>query len=69
MRKTLIEVSVEIDSRKESVLISEETYEILRDGAFLRNKRMEWFLFKTVRKYGTLTEENILKLMDEEWVL
>lgn len=68
MRKTFVEVSIDIDNKKETVLISEETYEILRDGALLRNKSVEFFLYLTIRKYGSLTEENILKLMDK-WVL
>jgi hypothetical protein len=68
MRKTFIEISVEMDDGKHTLLISEETYEILQDGALLRNKKIEWFLHLTVSKYGSLTEENILKLMDK-WVL
>lgn len=65
----MISVSVEVDGKVESAQISEDTHEILRDGSFLRGRPMQFYLFCTVKKYGTLTEENILKYIDEYWVL
>ena len=62
-------VSVEIDGKTESTEISFDTYELLRDGSALRNRPIEWFLSRVVKEYGGLTEKNIIKFMDEKWVL
>ncbi len=62
----MIDVSVEIDGKIKSAEISESTYHYIRDGILLRNRSMRWFLLQVVKNYGDLTEENILKFMDEK---
>lgn len=66
----MIKVFVEVE--KDRVVfaeISKDTYEILKDGAALRNRPMQFFLLRVVQTYGSLTEENILKYVDECWAL
>ncbi len=65
----MVRVSTNIGERTYSAEISDDTYELLRDGAALRRKPPEWFLFLVVVYYGDLTEANILKFMDEKWVI
>lgn len=65
----MIEVQVEVDGKRELTQVSEETFELLQDGACLRGRPIEWYLFRVVKEYGSLTEKNILKFMDEKWIL
>ena len=65
----MIKVFVEVDGETKSTEISQETHEWLRDGAIIRNRPIQYFLFRVVKEYGDLTEENILKFMDEKWVI
>ena len=62
-------VSIRIGVKTWSADITDDTYEFLRDGSFLRRRPIEFFLFRIVTEYGDLTEENILRFMDEKWVL
>ena len=65
----MVSVSVEVDGKTESAEISQGLYEILRDGAELRGRPIQLYLSRTVKRYGNLTEENIRKLLDEQWVI
>ena len=67
--RIMIKVFVDVDGTTHSTEISPETYTFLRDGANLRNRPLQFFLYRVVKEYGSLTEENILKFMDEKWVL
>lgn len=60
---------VEIEGIVKSTEISQATYECLRDGSLLRNRPIKLILLYVVKEYGELTEENILKFMDEKWVI
>ncbi len=62
----MVQIVLQIDT---SVEVSEQTYEFIRDGIYLRGMPMETFLLKVLHKYGTLSEETILKFMEEYWVL
>lgn len=68
-RPPMIKVSVDVDGTMHSAEISPETHVFLRDGACLRKRPIHYFLYRVVKEYGSLTEENILKFMDEKWVL
>ena len=66
----MITVFVQVGGKTESTNISEETYRFLREGSFLRQSPIGNYLRHIVEKYGALTEENILKFMEEkDWVL
>lgn len=65
----MVTVSVEVDGKTESTEISQDLYEILRDGADLRNRPMGLYLYHTVKNMGSLTEDNIRKFLDEHWVI
>lgn len=65
----MIEVGVEIDGKEHKCFISEESYNDFLDGLAIRIKPMEYYLYCVVELYGALTEENIVKFMDEKWVL
>ncbi len=62
-------VDVTVDDIVYVAFIEQNTYEILRDGALLRQRPLEYYLAVVVREYGALTNENILKFMKERWVL
>ena len=65
----MIKIFVEVDGKTVTAEISESTYEILRDGAILRNRPIKWFLTQIIKIYGKLTEENIIQFMDEKWII
>ena len=65
----MTKVFITVDGAFHSAEISADTHEILRDGAYLRNRPIGYYLERVVREYGSLTEKNILKFMDEKWVL
>ncbi|TSC89547.1 MAG: hypothetical protein G01um10143_37 [Parcubacteria group bacterium Gr01-1014_3] len=65
----MIKVFVDVDGTMHSTEVSADTHEWLRNGAYLRNRPIGLYLERVVREYGALTEENILKFMDEKWVL
>lgn len=62
-------VFIKFGNEIHSVDISPETHALLRDGANLRKRALGYFLNCIVEEYGTLTEENIKKFMEEKWVL
>ncbi|MBI2064556.1 MAG: hypothetical protein HYT62_00700 [Candidatus Yanofskybacteria bacterium] len=64
-----IKVSVQVDGKTESAEISGDLYEILRDGASLRNRPIELYLFLAIKRYGVLTEETIRVFLEEYWIL
>lgn len=65
----MVTVFIAVDGTTHSTEISSDTHEILRDGACLRGRPIGYYLYAVVKLYGALTEENILKFMDERWVL
>ncbi len=62
-------VKIQIEDKLFSTEIEEYLYEILLDGSCLRNRAMEWYLFRVIKEYGSLTEENIGRFIDEKWIL
>ena len=62
-------VFVAVDGVIHRADVCHDTHEYLRDGALLRGRPLQWFLWRIVKKYGALTEETITKFMDEEWIL
>ncbi|OGY64733.1 MAG: hypothetical protein A3I24_02495 [Candidatus Harrisonbacteria bacterium RIFCSPLOWO2_02_FULL_41_13b] len=65
----MIKIWIEIDGKIESTEITEKTYGFLQDGAIIRNRPIKWFLNQIVKNYGELTEENILKFIEEKWII
>lgn len=65
----MVKVFLGVGGVMHSAEISLETHTLLRDGANLRNRPVQFFLHRVVKEYGALTEENIKKFMDEKWVL
>ena len=65
----MIRVFVNVDGKTHVTEVSSKTHTSLRAGAFLRNRPIQFFLQRVVKEYGTLTEDNILKFMDENWIL
>ena len=65
----MVKVFVDVDGVAHSTEISPETYTFLRDGAYLRGRPIEFYLYRVVKEYGALTEENVTKFMEEKWVL
>ena len=65
----MVTVTVEIDGEEHSAEISQETYEILRDGSILRNRPLQEYLRRIVQEYGELTETTLLKFIHEKWVI
>ena len=65
----MVKVFVRLNGKTESTEITEDTHEVLRDGAYLRNRPLDYYLQEVLKEYGELSEENILKYIDEKWVL
>ncbi|MBI5153535.1 MAG: hypothetical protein HZA36_03710 [Parcubacteria group bacterium] len=65
----MITVFVDVDGHTESTEISQTTYEDLRNGSLLRHRPMQYYLYRVVKEYESLTEENILTFMQEKWIL
>ena len=65
----MVRVFVTVDGVVKWAEISPATHESLRDGACLRNQSIGYYLRRVVKEYGSLTEENILKFINEKWVL
>lgn len=62
-------ISIQVGEKVHATAISQQTYNRVRDGLMLKNKMMSWFWAEVIKTYGDLTEENIIKYMDEKWVL
>ena len=65
----MVIVSLDIDGVVHSAEISPETNTFLQDGARLRQRPVQFYLYQVVKEYGALTEEKILTFMDEKWIL
>ena len=65
----MVRVFVNVDGTEHSTEISPKTHTFLRDGAHLRRRSIQFYLYRVVKDYGSLTEENIIKFMDEKWSL
>lgn len=65
----MVKVFVAVDGETKFAEISDETHLWLHDGSALRMKPMHDILRRVVSEYGALTEENILKFMDEKWIM
>ncbi len=65
----MIQVFAHINGETKATEISAETHEILRDACYLRNKSIGHILQKVVEQYKELSEQNILKYLDDPWVL
>lgn len=62
-------LSFELEGTARSVELTEDTHEMITGGSALRGRPVEYYLARVVTLYGDLTEENILKYMDEHWIL
>lgn len=58
-----IEAYVTIEGVTQATEISEETRDIIETAADMWDTPEVWFLLETVKKYGLLTEENILRFI------
>lgn len=62
-------VYVEFAGKSHTTDLTDETFELIMDGADLRDRPVEYYFNLVVTLYSELTEENILKYMDEHWIL
>lgn len=65
----MVTLSVNVDKTEHSVEVSQETWNFFGNGAAIRQRPVSYYLTRVVIEYGSLTEENIIKFMDEKWVL
>lgn len=65
----MITVCVDVDGTLYSGEISSETYILLEDGAYLRNRPLQYFLYRVVKEYDVLNQESILRFIGEKWIL
>ncbi|MDO8493243.1 MAG: hypothetical protein Q7S19_01725 [bacterium] len=63
MRDKIV-ASVSVNDILHSVIISEETRQIIQSIGRFSDNPDTWFLFETVMKYDRLTEENIIRFIN-----
>ncbi len=56
------------DCDEPDVEISEDTYNFVRDKLLFHNRSMQWLWLQVLKEYGCLTEQTILKFMNEKWI-
>lgn len=62
----MVEVTVEANGQVHSAEISGETYNELLDKARMRERPLQWFLWRIVTEYGELTEGTIKRFLKEK---
>lgn len=65
----MIWVFVNVDGKVVSTELCQATYKCLRDGSAFRKQPLQEYLLQVVQEYGCLSDENILRFMQEKWIL
>jgi len=57
---------VRVNGKIEAIEVSQATYEHLREKSLSRKCPIQRLLYQTAKKYGILTEKNIIKFMNKK---
>ena len=57
---------IRVNGKLEAIDVSQATYERLRKESWFRKCPIQRLLYQTAKKYGSLTEKNIIKFINKK---